>query len=397
MPTQSHDKTRNGNAEKVAVYASVGPRLVHWELDSASAALTSRGTVTLPANVQYAVAHPNGRFLYVASSNGTDGDTHHASAFRIGADGTLAAQGEPIALPHRPIHVTTDRTGAYLLLAFNKPRTVMVYKLGAQGGIGAAVSQPKAPDGGFFVHQVRVDRSNRVVLIAALGADAAPGKREEMGQLTAFEFKAGVLTATASVVPGPGLGPRHLDFHPARPWVYVAIERGNKLHVHKLERGALSAKPVFAKDTLKEPGKVLPKQRAGAIHVHPNGRFVYLSNRNDAVRNAGEGAAQRPVFAGGENNLAVFALDAETGEPTLIQHEDTQGFEPRTVAIDPGGRFLVAANQKALSVLEGGAVKPVAASLALYRIGADGKLTFIAKHDVTGGEAFWLGMVKVAR
>ena len=45
-------------------------------------------------------------------------------------------------------------------------------------------------------------------------------------------------------------------------------------------------------------------------------------------------------------------------------------------------------------MLEGGAVKPVAASLAVYRIGADGKLTFVAKHDVAGGDAFWLGMVK---
>ena len=58
------------------------------------------------------------------------------------------------------------------------------------------------------------------------------------------------------------------------------------------------------------------------------------------------------------------------------------------------GRVLVAANQKALSVLDGGAVKPIAASLAVYRIGADGTLAFVAKHDVTGGEAFWIGIVK---
>lgn len=383
-----------GKAEKLAVYSSVGPRLAHWDLDTASAALASRGTVALPANVQYAVAHPNGRFLYVASSNGTDGDKHHVSAFRIGKDGALEPHGEPTALPHRPIHVTTDRTGAYLLLAFNKPRTVMVYKIDAKGGIGAVVIQPTSPDGGFFVHQVRVDRSNRVVLTAALGADAGASGPEQIGKLTTYNFKDGTLALKASVVPGPGLGPRHVDFHPTRPLVFAAIERGNKLHVHQLQGGALGEKPLFAKETLKDPAKVLPKQRVGAIHVHPNGRFVYLTNRNDAVRNVGEGASARPVFAGGENNLAVFAINAKTGEPTLIQHVETLGFEPRSFAIDPSGRILVAANQKALSVLEGGAVKPVAASLAVYRIGADGKLTYVAKHDVAGGEAFWLGIVK---
>lgn len=381
-------------AEKVAVYSSVGPRLALWELDAANAALAARGNVTLPANVQYAVAHPNGRFLYVASSNGTDGDRHHVSAFRIGTDGTLAAVGEPIALPHRPIHVTTDRAGAYLLLAFNKPRTVMVYKIDAKRGIGTVAIQPTAPDGGFFVHQVRVDRANRVVLTAALGADAGPSAPEQLGRLTTYTFKDGTLSLKTGIVPGPGLGPRHLDFHPTLPLVFVAIERGNKLHVHQLQGGALGEKPLFAKESLKDPAKVLPKQRVGAIHVHPNGRFVYLTNRNDAVRNVGEGASARPVFAGGENNLAVFAINAKSGEPTLIQHVDTQGFEPRTFAIDPSGRILVAANQKALSVLDGGAVKPVAASLAVYRIGTDGKLTFVAKHDVAGGDAFWLSMVK---
>ena len=283
-------------AEKVAVYSSVGPRLVHlWELDSASAALASRGTVTLPANVQYAVAHPNGRFLYVASSNGTDGDKHHVSAFRIGKDGVLEALGEPTALPHRPIHVTTDRAGAYLLLAFNKPRTVMVYKIDAKGGVGAVVIQPTAPDGGFFVHQVRVDRSNRVVLTAALGADAGASGPEQIGKLTTYTFKDGVLALKASVVPGPGLGPRHLDFHPTRPLVFVAIERGNKLHVHQLQGGALGEKPLFAKETLKDPAKVLPKQRVGR-HPRASQRALRLSHqpqRRGAQCRRGHGGAAR--------------------------------------------------------------------------------------------------------
>jgi hypothetical protein len=106
---------------------------------------------------------------------------------------------------------------------------------------------------------------------------------------------------------------------------------------------------------------------------------------------------QNGVYGGGENNVAVFAIDPRSGEPTLIQHEETRGYEPRTFAIDPAGRFLVVANQKAMVARAGEA--PTPPNLALFSIGADGKLTFIATTPITppmtqGGDAFWVGMVR---
>lgn len=381
---------RSDAGSPAAVYASAGKQLVQYDLDSAGAALTMRGSVSLPENVQYAVAHPSRRYLYVASSNGTDGSRHFISAFRIdAATGALQPHGDAVALPHRPIHVTIDGAGEHVLLAFNKPRTVMVYRVAADGRVGTMVPQSTAPDGGFFVHQVRIDRTNKTVLTCALGADPTASGAEQLGQLTAFDFNGGILTKKASVVPGPGLGPRHLDFHPSLPLVYVAIERGNKLNAYRLDGGSLGAAPAFSKDTLSNPGNVLPKQRAGAIHVHPNGKFAYVTNRNDATR-----AGSPALFAGGENSVAVFALDERTGEPTLLQNEDTRGFEPRTFSIDPAGRVLIAANQKAMAIQQGGGVAQVPANLALYRIGSDGKLSYVRKYDVTqGGEALWMGIV----
>jgi 6-phosphogluconolactonase len=385
---------RNDTDGRAAVYASAGKALVQYDLDPASAALTQRAAVTLPENVQYAVPHPSNRFLYVASSNGTDGNSHFVNAFRIdAATGALTPHGDAVALPDRPIHVTADGKGEFLLLAFNKPRTVIVHRLGADGRIGARVQQAAAPDGGFFVHQVRIDRTGRTVLTCALGADASGSAPEQLGQLTVFDFNDGVLTRKASVVPGPGFGMRHLDFHPSLPLVYVAVERGNRLNAYRLEGGTLAPAPSFSKETLRDPRNVLPKQRAGAIRVHPNGRFIYVTNRNDATR-----PGTPAVYAGGENNVAVFALDERTGEPTLVQTEDTRGFEARTFAIDPSGRIAIAANQKAMAVQEGGAVTQTAPNLAVYRIGADGKLSYVRKYDVTqGGEAFWLGIVALPR
>ena len=90
-----------------------------------AAPLTRRGTVKVPAGIQYVWPHPSRQYLYVASSNrgpGTTGDAHHLTAFRVDtATGALHAHGEPEPLPSRPIHMSLDRTGNFALTAFNLP------------------------------------------------------------------------------------------------------------------------------------------------------------------------------------------------------------------------------------------------------------------------------------
>jgi 6-phosphogluconolactonase len=203
-----------------------------------------------------------------------------------------------------------------------------------------------------------------------------------------------LLTNRLSIAPGGGFNfqVRHLDFHPSRPWVFVSLERQNKLEVYqKLKDGTLSRNPLFAKDTLADPGNVRPGQALGTIHVHPNGRFVYLANRASGTTDF-EG---KPVFVGGENNIAVFAINQDTGEPTLIQNVETRGIHSRTFALDPSGRILVAGNMMQLSVRDRKGVSTVPANLAVFRVRGDGKLDFARKYDVDVGSRnlFWMGIV----
>ena len=132
---------------KTVYYASIGPTLTLYDLDIEGCALTKRGAVTLPANIQYAWPHPSRRFLYAVSSNGgpgITGDKHFASALAIDpATGALRLHGEPAALPSRPIHASVDGAGAYLLTAYNNPSNVTVHRLNADGTIGAALAQPE--------------------------------------------------------------------------------------------------------------------------------------------------------------------------------------------------------------------------------------------------------------
>lgn len=386
---------------KTFFYSSSGPQLSLFEVDVAGAALDKRGTVALPVNVQYAWPHPSARYLYVVSSDGGPGlagTTHLASAFRIDPlSGTLQPHGQSQSLPSRPIHTSVDGSGEYLLTAYNAPSNVTVHRINGDGSIGAPVSQPGRLDAGIYAHQIRTTPGNDIAILVARGNDAAGGKPEDPGALKVFAFRRGVLSNIASIAPenGFGFGPRHLDFHPTRPWIYVSIERQNKLHAYKVQSdGTLGRDPLFVEETLAEPTNVRPGQGAGAIHVHPNGRFVYLTNRNQAEV---EFQGHR-VFNGGENNVAVFSTDGQSGQPSLVQTAEGHGIHLRTFAIDPSGRLLAAASIRPLAVRDGNTVRTLTAGISVYRIAGDGRLAFVRKYDVdtAAGQQFWSGMVTLS-
>jgi len=171
----------------------------------------------------------------------------------------------------------------------------------------------------------------------------------------------------------------------------VSRERENRLNVYRLAGGTLDPQAIFEKDTLAEPGNIRSRQAASTVHVHPNGRYVYVGNRAfDTVDFEG-----KKIFPGGENNIAVFAIDQATGEPALIQNEDVRGIYPRTFAPDPSGRMLVVANIQPMLVREGAGLKTVPANLATYHVGPDGRLGFVRSYEVDTGDSsqFWSGMV----
>ena len=389
----------SASADKpVALYASVGPELVHYRLDVDSASLTKQDSVTVPESVQYCWPHISRKYLYVAWSNGSGADHHAVSAFRIDPiSGALHAHGSPVSLAARPVHITVDIPGTHLLVAYNDPSGLTVFGLAPDGTILSAVKQTAALDFGIYGHQVRVDPSDHIVILVTRGNGPARGKPEDPGALKIFSYKNGMLANRASIAPNGGYGfqPRHLDFDTSGNWVFVSLERQNKLQVYKrLPDGMLGGEPLFTKDSLTEPGAGRPGQAAGTVHVHPKGGFLYQANRAGGTM---EFQGKR-VFAGGENAIAVYAIDPKTGEPSLIQSADTRGMEPRTFALDASGRILVAANQNAALVRDGQRVITTPASLAVFRVRADGKLDYVRKYDVATDRSrtlFWMGLVSL--
>jgi len=387
------------STQKVALYANVGPDLTHYDVDVAGAELIKRGTVTLPAGVQYAWPHLSRRYLYVATSSsasgyGAAGTEHHVTALRIDpASGALTPHGEPIRLPTRPVHMTTDIPSKNILVAFNNPSALRVYRINDDFTPGEEVKHPGPIDAGIFAHQVRVTLDNRLAILITRGNEGTPTKAEDPGALKVFDYKDGVLTNGVSIAPNGGkeFGPRHLDFHPTKPWMYVSIETQNKMYTYLMEGGRITPDIAYRAETLAEPDNIRARQAAGTVHVHPNGRFLYGANRAQATIEF----QGKQVFKGGENSIVVYSINQSTAEPTPIQHIETQKIHPRTFHIDPSGRMLVAQHNLPVNVRDGDTVKTLPAGLSVFRIGDDGKLTFARKYDVDVGDKtmFWMGMV----
>src|SRR4029453_15297438 len=272
---------------KVALYANVGADLTHYDVDVAEATLIKRETVTLPAGVQYAWPHVSRRYLYVATSSsapgsGPAGTEHHITAFRIDpASGALTPHGAPIRLPTRPIPLSTDMPSEHLLVAFNNPSAVRVYRINPDLTPGDEVQQPGPIDAGIFAHQVRVTPDNTFAILVTRGNEGTPTKPEDPGALKVFAYKHGVLTDEVSIAPngGKAYGPRHLDFHPTQPWMYVSIETQNKLDMQRMDGVRIHPEIAYRADTLAEPHNIRARQAAGTGHVHPNARFVYGAKR----------------------------------------------------------------------------------------------------------------------
>ena len=382
---------------KAIFYQSIGPELARYDVDVDGAALVRRDAITTPgANVQYVWPHPSKKFLYVVSSDGgpgtIPGTRHVATAFRIDpASGALTPHGDIAPLPSRPVHCSVDRSGEFLLTAYNYPSGITVHRIKPDGTLGEQVPPREMLDVGIFAHQVLTTPGNRTAIMVTRGNNPETNRPEDPGALKVYDFQDGVLSNLASIQRGNGLGfgPRHFDIHPSRPWLFLSVERQSELHVYKLnDDGTLPRDATFIKNALADRANHAPTQMAGAIHIHPNGRFVYMTNRNSGTEEIGG----RKVFKSGENNVAAFSIDQATGEPTLIQNIEAQTVHLRTFAIDPSGRLLIAASILPMAMRDGSTIP---AALVVYRIGADGKLTFARKVDVDTGRfmQFWTGIV----
>jgi len=188
--------------------------------------------------------------------------------------------------------------------------------------------QGKGPDAsrqeGPHVHMAYFSPNEKYMLFTDLGTD----------KINIYRYHSSDAKPLSPANPAvvnikPGKGPRHMVFSPDKKYLYLLQEMGSAINVYKFNGG--DPKEVQSVDML--PAGFKGTNGAAAIHISPDGRFLYASDRLDA------------------SALMVYAINKETGELSFIQRQLTYGKNPRDFAIDPSGKYLLAANQDSDSIL----------------------------------------------
>lgn len=314
-------------------------------LDRANGSVRVRQVVDTGGAVMPMAPSPDRRFLYAAIRS----EPFHVASYSIDAEtGELTKLGTA-PLPDSMASITTDRTGRWLFAASYPGHQISVSPVGSDGLAAAAVEVIPT---GKNAHAVAIDPDNRTLVVTNLGSD----------QVLQFRFDA----ATGRLTPGDppalktraGAGPRHIVFHPDGKHAYLLheLDATVDLLAFDAQRGMLSLVKTW--DTL-PPGSAA-KPWAADLHLTPDGRFLYTSERNS-------------------HTLAIWTVDAATGELSLVGHQPTEQ-QPRGFQIDSTGRWLLAVGQ-------------VSNHLTAYKIDpATGKLTAITRLPV-GRNPNWVEIV----
>lgn len=308
-----------------------GSDVLVFALDLATGSLTSRGQRELGPNPTYFAASADGRFLYVANEDDTRSGITVAA---IESDGSLTKlDTEPYTGGTRKglVYVTVDPGGKFVLAADYNGGHVVVFPVQSDGTLGPLVDEESFDTQvQALTHSVRVHRSGKWAYVANKG-------RNNVAQF-AFDATSGQLTALPTPTIQSRPGPRHIALHPTAEFAYVLHEVDGTLRTYAIgDDGVLSQTVTQA--TL--PTDVAQPRSAAHLTVHPNGKFLYTSNRN-------------------YDHLQVFALGSD-GRPSMIDDVATVKI-PRDFDVDAAGKYLVVAGQG-----DG--------TLQTYAIGADGKLT----------------------
>ena len=304
------------------------------ELDSSTGDLRLIRMAAAVKKASFLAIHPSHRYLYSTCEvdDYRDSKRGAVSAFKIDlATGNLTLLNHQSSGGEGPHYLSLDREGKNALVANYHGGSVAVLPIRADGTLGAATSivlhhgssVDKSRQTGPHPHAIDVDPTNRFVFVPDLGLDKVLSYR--------FDPAAGSLAPNnpTSLATSPGAGPRHIRFHPNGKWAYVINELDSKVNALRFNSEAGVLTPMDTVSTL--PVGAKDENITGELVVHPNGRFLYGSNR-------------------GHDSIALFAIDQTTGRLNPLGRYPAGGRTPRNFNIDPSGKFLVLANLDSDSV-----------------------------------------------
>jgi len=317
----------------VGSYSASNKESVHlFQLNLKDGSINKISAISGLLNPSFLKIHPNGKFIYAVNEVGEfqGKKSGGITAFALDVkNGKITKLNQQPSGDTGPCHLTIDAKGKYVLVAHYGGGSTTVLPISENGHVGPVTSQIKHKGSSVHprqkaphAHAIHVGPNNKFAFAPDLGLD----------KVLVFEFdeNSGKITETEfdGVKVDPGSGPRHFGFHPNGKYAYVINEITQTItsFSYHPKRGKLRS--IQTLSTVPHPIK---GNSTAEILVHPNGKFLYGSNR-------------------GHNSIAMYSINEKNGMLTSIGHESIRGEIPRNFGIDPTGQFLLAAGQRSNNV-----------------------------------------------
>jgi 6-phosphogluconolactonase len=306
-----------------------------YRYNATSGQLTSLGVAAETENPSYLAVDPTYRFLYAVNEleDYKGAKTGAVTAFAIDRKtGKLTKLNEVASRGEDPCYISLDKTGKYVLVANYTSGNIAVFPMQKDGSLGEATafvqhhgSGPnKERQEGPHAHFIKTTADDRFAVVSDLGLD----------KLLVYRFDASNGSLTPNDPPAadlpPGEGPRHVAFAPNNRFAYSVNELKSSATAFTFDAARGVLKPFQTLSTL--PKDFTGQNDTAEIHVSPDGKFVYASNR-------------------GHDSIAQFSIDAKSGRLTLVNNFPIGGKTPRDFELDPAGTHLLVAGQDSNNIV----------------------------------------------
>lgn len=280
-------------------------------------------------NPSYLALSPDQKHLYSVSEAGNpNGGT--VAAFSFDDDsGVLAKINSQPSSGNHPCYVSVHKNGKWVAAGNYSTGNLVYYPVAKDGSLGTATmiqhkgsSVVKGRQEGPHLHATVFSPDYKYLMTPDLGLDKV--------LIYKLNSDGSIITENPGFVAlKPGAGPRHLDFHPKKKYAYLMEEMSGNVTALSYKKGKLAVIQTINGHPADFKGTV----GSADIHVSPDGKFVYCSNRGES------------------NTIGIFKVNASKGSLSLVGHQSTMGKTPRNFSIDPTGNYLLVANQNTNDVV----------------------------------------------
>ncbi len=315
----------------IGTYTSSGTSagIYVYDFNSQTGDVTLKSKVSGEENPSYLAISNDGKHVYAVNEVSNGG----ISSFLFNpTTGELTFLNRVSSGGADPCYVSVDDKNKYVFAGNYSSGNLSAIPLKEDGSLGdgpqfiqhEGSSIDNGRQKGPHVHCTVLSPDNHYLLASDLGTD----------KVSIYQFDASNVSQPLSpaepafVSVKAGSGPRHITFHPNSKYAYLIHEMQGMITAFDYKNGQLIEKQLITMLSPDFKGKV----GAADIHVSPDGKYLYGSNRGDA------------------NEIVIFAI-SKNGKLNYAGRQPTQGKGPRNFAIDPSGNFLLVANQNSNEIV----------------------------------------------